>query len=109
MDADGSGWLDLDEAKVALKQWEVEAIKANAERTSKEKQVRRIKNLAARKLQAALREPSSAPGSPFSDGGSPGGGSVTSWASDDDAVSPGRRRAGSPKARRRRMPATARY
>lgn len=57
-DADHSGWLDLQEAQAALKAWEEAAIKADKERMTKERHVRRIKNLAARKLQAALRDES---------------------------------------------------
>ena len=63
-----NGWLDMAEAQAALKKWEAEAIRASAERTTKEKQVRRIKNLASRKLQAALREPSAAKGAMHDEG-----------------------------------------
>lgn len=68
VDSDKNGWLDMAEAQAALKKWEAEAIRASAERTTKEKQVRRIKNLASRKLQAALREPSAAKGAMHDEG-----------------------------------------
>lgn len=59
IDLDHSGWLDLEEAKTALKDWESQAVASIKERVTKEKKVRRIKRLASRKLQAALRESSS--------------------------------------------------
>ena len=102
VDTDHSGWLDLEEAKAALRGWEEAAIAAERERTAKERQVRRSKSLAARKLQAALREPTASPG--ISPPNSPGG-----YAS-DDALSSTSSPLNSPKrpASPKRRPVTAR-
>ena len=85
VDTDKSGWLDLEEAKAALKRWTDEARERYAERAAKERELRRVKGFAARKLQTALRDPDS-PGSlisaPAREGtsspnGSPGGASAS--------------------------------
>ena len=70
VDDDRSGWLNLDEAKAALKKWQGEAASKHAERSAKEKKIAKLKALAAKKLQAAMRPPDS-PGSTLTSNISP--------------------------------------
>ena len=55
IDKDGSGYLDLREAKAALKKWSEWSKEALGEKQSKEAQLKRERALAAGKIQAALR------------------------------------------------------
>lgn len=64
VDSDQSGYLDLEEAKMALKKWQALACDAQVEREKLDRKVRRFRTLAAKKLQAALRPPDT-PGSPL--------------------------------------------
>lgn len=76
VDADKSGWMDLREAKDALKKWQQLSKESNAAIEAKEKELARLRRRAATKLQGALRDGSS-PGAlrasdPYGSPGSPG-------------------------------------
>ena len=57
IDTDHSGYLDIKEAKAALKKWAEFGKEAYADKAAKEKQLLHLKTRAARKLQDALRPP----------------------------------------------------
>ena len=57
IDTDRSGYLDLKEAKAALKKWSGWSGEAYAEQRQKEAELGRLKALAARKFQEAMRPP----------------------------------------------------
>ena len=75
VDADKSGWMDLKEAKDALRKWQQLSKDSSAGVLAKEKELARLRRRAATKLQGALRasEPAGSPGSdPRGSPGSPG-------------------------------------
>ena len=61
VDDDNSGFLDLNEAKAALKKWQANAVEATLEKERCDRKMLRLRNLAAKKLAAALRPPDAPP------------------------------------------------